>query len=415
MNEDTRKPYWVRLPRIDLRDCVIFVSRSCARDEEARETDGELAAILEEQHNQDFKGKSLVGELPTPFWRVVVVLGEEDKISSSLQICFIFHHALADTISGLAFHRSLLSALLRQEKVGTVDDEVAHEINMVQTPDLPLLPPLEDLHPLPLSFRCIWNEAKATLFPESTSGLWAGAPVPAVVIPNNYKTRFQFFTVAQTTTSRFVAICRANDATVTSTLQLLIADALFAQIPSYLTTLNVESAISFRRFLDPEMINDDSMGCFVSRYLYSHQRKSDSAEPIDHFTWGESRRIRKTIEAELEKDGRDNIIGMSRFIFSHNHFFKSMAGKPRETSFELSNVGIFKAREKEKESDWGIGRIVFSQSADITGAAFEISVVTGNDESLSIGFSWFSEIVEDGVIEKMIMLLKEMIRRITGE
>jgi hypothetical protein len=103
VDEDTSHPYFARLTSINLLDALTFMSRQMPLQENER--DVELDEILEVQHNTPFKRN--YGSVP--FWRVIILTNPFTE--TEFVACFIFHHALGDSTSGIAFHNDFLSAL----------------------------------------------------------------------------------------------------------------------------------------------------------------------------------------------------------------------------------------------------------------------------------------------------------------
>ncbi|KAG7144595.1 alcohol acetyltransferase crmB like protein [Verticillium longisporum] len=62
-------------------------------------------------------------------------------------------------------------------------------------------------------------------------------------------------------------------------------------------------------------------------------------------------------------------------------------------------------------STWEIGRVLLSRSAVASGAAITVSIATGGDGSLSVGFSWQEGVVGQDVIDK----LREGVRGFFGK
>ncbi|KAF2122003.1 alcohol acetyltransferase [Lophiotrema nucula] len=387
-----QKPYWARLNQIDLSRCIAFTMRSHSRDI-STDTDEELDALLEREHNTDLKAH--YGELP--FWRLAVL--HEEGTLQQFVVSFVFHHGIADTMSGLAFHRSFLDALLRAHNDKRDGDKArASTPCLVQPPNTPLLPPLETVHTLPLSWRFIFRELKSALFSSPKPGSWTGHPVPTSF--ENQRSRLRSFSLLSNVTNQTHAACQKHKVTITSPLQVLITNALFVAIPQKYTVLSVEGAISFRRSLQSDRITQDSIGCYVGGYRETHRRDTATDVP-----WPEARRVRRNIEVELAKDGKDTLVAMSRFIFNYTSFFNSMRGRPRESSLEFSNVGRFVSVNQPEKSDsarWSISKIVFSHNADVTGAAVLCSAVTGEDGKLSLGFAWAEGGVDEGIIQKLM-------------
>jgi hypothetical protein len=134
------------------------------------------------------------------------------------------------------------------------------------------------------------------------------------------------------------------------------------------------------------------------------------------FSWDEARRVRGTIEAELSKRGRNSIVGLLRYAGDYHEFFRKKIGRRREESFEVSNIGVFKPDGHGQETgDWRVGRVVFSQSANVVGAALEASLVTGGDGRLNMGFSWLEGVVDSEWMEKVMKALKSMMEEVGGK
>src|SRR5690242_9308150 len=141
VNEDSPNPHWARLPSIDLSRCVSFIDRKQSRDELGQ--DDELDKILETAHNTSFKAD--LGELP--FWRLIIVKDTQEV--REFTACFIYYHGIGDGAAGLVFHRSFRDALdIVQAKIKDfIDVSTVVEVS----PDIQLLPTLEEAHPLPLN------------------------------------------------------------------------------------------------------------------------------------------------------------------------------------------------------------------------------------------------------------------------
>jgi hypothetical protein len=166
--------------------------------------------------------------------------------------------------------------------------------------------------------------------------------------------------------------------------------------------------VSFRRWLPVDTVDRDSIGTWVSRYGFEHQfvpkDNSSHSEAIKFFSWEDARKVKATIQKEIDNQGKDSVVGLLKYAGDLHKFARQKIGKPRDESFELSNIGTFGRDQQEdgEESSWTVGRVVFSQSADVVGAALEVSLVTGNDGSLNVGCSWLDGIVERPMMEQVM-------------
>jgi hypothetical protein len=86
--------------------------------------------------------------------------------------------------------------------------------------------------------------------------------------------------------------------------------------------------------------------------------------------------------------------------------FQSLIGSERAAAYEVSNLGIFSGSRKADAGytlgSWEVGRVTFSRSTVVSGCAVTMSVVTGGDGGMTIGFSWQQGVVEDDLVERLI-------------
>lgn len=413
LDEDTEAPYFARLDLIDLTQCVSVVERKHVVPTDGQ-TDDELDAILEEQHNINFKEH--LGS--RPFWRVILLLPPTGS-AQEVTVSWIYHHALADGGSGVVFHRSLQSALQQMNPPSSEDDGAFRNTDtVVKSPSDPLLPPLEDLHPLPLSvsyiFKQLWND----WFPSPMRGLWAGNLIPA----SASRMRFKSLVLSRDMTSTLVRASRSHGVSLQATLQCILASATFANLDGEWNTLRASGPISLRRYLKcPEAQEsiDEKLGTWVGQYGFEHHRQPafDEGNGKPLFDWAEALAVKSEIAVELAKDLKDTTVNLLRWVSDVAQFFTKKVGSRREESFELSNVGVMKAdlvngNSASKEEHWNIGRCTFSQSASVTGPAFCVSAVTGGDGCAVLGFSWLDDAHEEGWMEQVITTTKKQIQEL---
>lgn len=407
--------YFARLPSIDLRTCVEFISR---KDEEEKEVseggegerDEELDALLTEQHNRDFKQD----EGTKPFWRLVI-LHSPEKNAGDFTASWVFHHALADGTSALVFHRHFLSALQQVAGSTSSSETTDADVNpIVPSPNTPLLPPLEALHPLPISALFLAKALLGSLFPSwfapRAAKLWTGAPISNSA--SQTRACFQSVVLSAATTKALREASRCERTTVTAALQCIVASSLLCTLDAQqYESVKVDGPISLRRFLrwEGEGGLEEQFVNAMGQYGYVHSRSiptpPSSALAGSTFSWASARAVRAAISRELDKNGRDSVVGLLRHVPDMHKFFLGKVGRERESSFELSNLGVYKADSGEGEREgegWKIRRMVFSQCPNVAGAAFATSVVTGGDGCAVLGFSWCEGVVEGEVVERVM-------------
>lgn len=150
----------------------------------------------------------------------------------------------------------------------------------------------------------------------------------------------------------------------------------------------------------------------------SELRKSSAKDP---FSWKEAQDVRAAITKELEKKGRDAAVGLLRYAGPLNEWFTKQMGSARGASFEVSNVGLWKNERRGSirdkgapEGTWKVGRMVFSQCADVTGVPFCASFVTGGDGDLNLSVTWLSGMLEEVWVKTVIGTFGKLVEEISS-
>lgn len=390
VDEGSPTSYFASLSAINLSRCVTFLAR--VKPLEISEQDIELDRVLQEQHNLDFKTD--YGALP--FWRLIIL--KDAEIGLNFTACFIFYHGIGDGAAGLIFHRRFrdaLDAVLSSKSIENAG------INVQSSPDAQLLPPLEDLHPLPL------NENPMDF---RTKGLqeWTGA---LIQLPN--KTRYRSLYLSPASSRTFAQRCKENNLTVTAGLQAVLAGALFDVLPSNIEALTGIIPINLRPWLAlPEEASHDAIGSFIDAIKVqiprSHYQDTKSPHGLSaaRHTSGA---IKNYLIGNLSPTGEPfTSVAFFKAIPDIAVAFGSMLGTARDAAFEISNLGRFEEVQRVNQGgNCSIGRMIFSRSTVAFGAALNTSVVSGADGGLTVGFSWQECVVETSVVESVVKGFKD--------
>lgn len=411
LNEDESYPnvYFARLPAINLRTCVEIIQRRTLFPGDG-ESDEELDEILVQQHSRDFK-QDLGSK---PFWRVLILTSPTD--ATRFTATWVWHHALADGVSGLIFHDSFLVGL-NSLKEGDSTDPI------VKSPSTALLPPLEELHPMPISWpffiRAILGSILPSIFAKQPAKLWTGKPVPSDVTAQSAP-RLRTLVFSKATTTKLVQASRREKTSVTATLECLLTASLFSLLPAaQYERLIIECPMSIRQFLN---VKDHDMTEAFAQYKFTHERRSNDAQAesvLQYFSWDTAREVKSVIAAEVAKRGNDNVIALLKYVSSMHQYLLSKAGKLRRPSTEISNVGVWQGglrqEDKQSETSWSIGRMVFSQSPNVVTNGFAVNVVTGGDGNAVGSFSWVEAAVDDDFMNKVIDRMSEAVEELVED
>ncbi|PGH21606.1 hypothetical protein AJ80_03039 [Polytolypa hystricis UAMH7299] len=427
VNEGTNNPEFVRLPDVDLDDCVFFQQRrgpTSTSDQQESDVsssshevrDCELDALLSIQHNTPFTA-------PSPFWRLCILTDPE--VPCRFTAALIYHHAIGDGGSGKAFHSSFQNALSK-----AVIEPSSGVISVIQSPKIPLLPNLEAIHPMSVTIPFLAITLfKAKIWSPRDPGLWTGSKV---TIPLHNKVRHLSF--SQSATTKLLHLCRENGSTLTAVLETVFAGALFLHLPETFSKLHCSGALSMRRWLSAHGITDECMGVWVQDFSEEYSRNAFQEENI--LPWPEAKRSRQTIENVLSLQGTNAGPNLLKYVHDYEKdLFLPKIGKERASSFEISNLGVFKKIEVLSESqvesqgeeerragmvrvaelEVEIGRMVFSQSSNVFGSALCVSAVTGGDGCLVLALTWQNGVVEDALVKQVIRSVENKITQLENQ
>ncbi|OJD23766.1 hypothetical protein ACJ73_04884 [Blastomyces percursus] len=320
VGENTDEPHFVLLPAVDLDTCISFEERRHGKlvssNSSCPDADMDLEKLLNIQHNITF----------SPPWRLYILADPDHP--HIFTASFIFHHAIGDGSSGMAFHKTFLRALYLELSSAESSEQVDSTIT---SPNIPLLPNIEALHPMTVSipFQKIWNKRDPNL--------WTGSKI---TMPLQNEIRLLVLSESQTVSFR--DLCRKNKTTITAALHTLVADAVFLNVSAHYSQLRCVGALSNRRWLGGQ-ISDDSMGVFVQDLHDSyHREKFFDQSGNFKFPWDEAVRSRKTIEDSINVKGKNAMPNLLKYVGDfHGELFLSKVGKDRADSYEVSNLGVF--------------------------------------------------------------------------
>ena len=381
MAEDTKEPYFVRLPEIDLDQPISFQERQHDISELEPEQDLDLESLLRVQHNTGFTP-------PAPFWRLCILTEKSNE--KQFTATFVYHHAIGDGSSGKSFHCTFLQALHVASSLAPGEVK-----RIIRSPETPLLPNLEEVHPLPVSLPYLLNAAfRAKIWSPKDPGLWTGSEIQTPLA-----TQVRHFALPAAITSSLRELCRIKGTTITALIETMTACSLFRNLPQTYTSLKCCCAISTRRWL-PDPVTDDSIGVWVEDFNEYYKR--DAVNTPD-FPWAEAKQKQKNIEATLALKGKNASPNLLQYVNDyHQELFLSQVGKTRAVSYEVSNIGVLGAEKERDVNKPSLGRFVFSQSANVVGGAVMVSVATGGDGCLAVAFTWQTGVVEDGLMEAVV-------------
>ncbi|KAE9368849.1 hypothetical protein N431DRAFT_470533 [Stipitochalara longipes BDJ] len=404
INDDKDDPAFIRLESIDISKCIDHRILDSSTPEEYEQG---LTEILEHQHRQLWSNIHC-----QPLWKLIIVqskaLSSEKTVFDAI---FAWHHAIADGLSGMVFHRSLQEALNGPAIIAMAD----HTIKISDT--ISLFPPQEEMIKFKISWSfllaAVWHTMRPKwLFPDS-SPPWTAANVPTNT--ENFEPHIKLISIPSEDVASILSACREQKTTLTGLFQALIVSSLAIRVP------NATSFTSSTPF-SPRSISGISSTSDIAVQVCSHSSKhtpdviaairasSDSAQAT-HQIWTVARSFRNSLAADMAQMPRDNVVGLLQYAGSIHNMFLSKLGKRRDDTFQVSNIGTFK--NDIREGEWRIERMFFTQCG-MAGSAFYFNATSVVDGPLSISVTWMEGDIEEQLIGNIVADVRYALKCIAG-
>lgn len=372
-NAESNSPYFEHYPGLDLSEHVKILDSCEGGEDEGKAIERALPGILDTK---------LVATIPA--WKVFVLPLSRKKCF----IAFFYSHTLGDGMSGLAFHKSLLSAL--------------EEPNL----DMPLTclstakqiaPAFDTPENLPISWSFFLATLLGIFLPKRvgsilgfkapstfvTSGTWTASPM--FHSAEKHATGVQTIVIEGATVDQIIRVCRSHGAKLTGLLHQLIVHALSQALSSTADDGNfvAQTALSLRGALN---VSKDEIGNFLSGHMETFPRKKTmSGETGAAVDWASAKFTTERL-ATISKTPYDQPIGLLRYLSDIRSWTLSKIGQQRDCSYEVSNLTSFQPDNTAHK--WTVVEMVFCQAANVTGPPLNFNVVSVAAGPLTIAVSW---------------------------
>lgn len=375
--ESSSKSSYHRLQTVDLDQVVTFVD------------DEDVAIVMERQFLLQLDMKGTV-----PLWRLIVLADNT--------VLFAFHHAIGDGKSGAVFHAALIKAL---NDLSLSQDSSAH----VTVPMLELVPPVEAVVDVSVSFGKFMHELASLLIPASWTQAhtaWTGNPV---ITSPDLRTNVRIIRFSPEESLQFLEACRANKSTVTSAFHTIACSTLSRLVAADTSTTGryktVPSTIpiSLRGLgnISPDVLCDHISACYIHYPLDNTQ-----------FSWPAATTVAATLKSQLTTCPEN--IGIIKFLFGNEQgFIKGMEGNKRNVGMELSNIGKFTG-SAEPEDKWSISQVVFAQCDPVGGAALKLNVAGDPMGGVSCTVTWGEGAIEGHFVASFISEFRKEYHELIG-
>ena len=394
---DTEAPLFVRPDILDLRNHLSFEGLTQGHQNEAHTIQDALTRI----HNTPCPYVDGV-----PAWKLVVIQLAADVVGNSrFWAGFVYSHSHGDGKSGLAFQKTLLRGLelAAQGLLRHVNGMVLDTNNLP-----PLLPCLEDLAELTISWRFLLGPLLGAYLPTSMSSFfgvqaglsgesqaWTGLPYS--YDPADHRTGVVLLQISADTLASVLKACRLRQAKLTGLLHQAIVYALSVEGHWKPQTSFVAATPLDLRNVIAGCGDGDMLNCVSGAYEVLRARPDTRYKhSISEATWVAARNT-GSILSEKASTLADQPIGLLRYLRNFRPYMLDKLGKARDESYEISNLGNMstgvETSMEEKSANWQIEQMVFSQPANAIGCAINFNTVSTTAGGLTLTITWQKDVL----------------------
>ncbi|GAB1732175.1 hypothetical protein NU195Hw_g4315t1 [Hortaea werneckii] len=390
LDNDTSQPQLAQMSPIAIDDHLMMLDT----DSILAAHDDETAALLKYAHNDRIPNLSA-----RPPWRACVchLRGPQER-STEVLVGFSYSHAIADGKSGLLFHLSFRHAM---EQVHTLPYN--DEPSFLPPPAAELFPPLEKAASLKISWAFLLGPLVGEYCPpmlkrmfgissESNEDCWKGArvrpPMPDRSRP--IETALVHRRVARATIENVLSLSRTREVKLTGLLIVLtsraLARALQARNERH-TSFIAETAIDLRKCI-PEA--KSSMGNMASAVEDLVLIENDGQNgKLSDMEWETAKNITLHLQ-QASSTLSDQPVGLLRYLSDFKGWTVKKTTQQPNCSFSVSNLGVFEDGKPQDSAGFTIKEVSFSQSADGTGAPFNLNLASAkSDGTLNMAMTWW--------------------------
>lgn len=360
-----------------------------------------------------------------PGWDLTVFHHNEDF--GALDIMFSWNHVHIDGVSGKLFHEQVLRHLNDPD---TGPEVCISSSNILTLPEVTksFPPPQEELIKYALSAKytvsTLWQELKPQLFAGSNDNLAYWCPIRETPMETAYST----IEVDKSAVQSLLKLCRKHGTSLTGLIHALVAISLSLQLTEknghnpQPKSFRACTPIDHRRFIKSPLaelpnfnaknslmnifstvwhdVDADLVGVIRKKGLsIPFSSPSEVLQAVDHELWQVAAIVSRDVQLRVDKGGRDDVVGLARFIKDWRSHQRGVARKPRIGSWLVTNLGVLDTGDG---GAWDITHSSFINPAEMCSAAVCVTVISVKGGSLNLGVSWQKCVMESSIAEQLV-------------
>ncbi|KAL8710648.1 MAG: hypothetical protein Q9220_004872 [cf. Caloplaca sp. 1 TL-2023] len=394
---ETSAPVFKALDRIDLDDVLHFYELNETTD---------IVERLQELHDEAWFSDA------KPLWKLVVLRERpsagDEPATSTINLAFVYHHVLGDGLSGIAVLQSV-SRILGSKLQSRPDQEIDGPCGPILTLDpVKLLEPVEKLIKLPLSWSFLLSQLMKEYAPRWLPGIprqpWAGLPMQNLE-QCPFRSRIKTVTIQASEVASLLSICRSQGVTITSLLTASIVSILAVTIPEAKSFVGVTPYTLRHLTGTSREVMTNQISVIETEYspstLDAIRATSSSPKEYGRTLWDTARDFHAQMRDELARCPQDTMLGLIPYISDPVKFYRKKFDKPREATFEVSNLGVV-PKTSLLPGVLDLESMTFTQGAQPVATAFSVNCVGVQEGALRMAVTWQDSVVEERVLDAVI-------------
>ncbi|KAI7201490.1 hypothetical protein KC316_g2527 [Hortaea werneckii] len=196
--------------------------------------------------------------------------------------------------------------------------------------------------------------------------------------------------VTRATIDKVLSLCRTREVKLTGLLIVLTSRALAYALRARnerFTSFKAETALDLRKCIPEARASMGNMASAVEDTILINER--GQIGKLSNGEWEAAKEVTLHLQ-QASSTLSDQPVGLLRYLSDFKGWTLKKAAQRPDCSFSVSNVGVFEDGEPQDSAGVKVKDMAFSQSADGTGAPFNLNLAsTKSDGTLNMVMTWW--------------------------
>ena len=369
--------------------------RTICRDDVVEYVDGNKSSTPDDSLRQYLEAAhASLWPANKPSWKVIICQHERESTNTPtpssvrVDIAFLAHHAIADGLSGAAFHRAMMANFETASKA-------------TSCPEWPLV--LTDARPVPslVDDFIDFSAFAAVRDPDTGKHVWAGNPVSLPSV-DEVHSKIRLVSISAERLSSMLQSCKRMRVSLTGVLHGLICASLARSLcdaPAF----RAVTPYSLRAFTHASLQDIVNHICYMTKYIprdWLQDLRASARQSLQEHDqiMKLAREFNSDMAAEMLRFPRGSAWASLDRVEDLEAYCRDQEGKQRDYTYELSNLG---SQASLNCSSIALDRLIFTQCGMVAGPAIGLNCVSVQGGAFTIAITWQHGIVDVSLVESL--------------